>query len=99
MFAEGSETRCMVQSTNCFSHKSKELLGQVVPDRLVVLTLGWRTARVPGHVVCRGRADRAASWGWPSERHLVSGFVLSEGPHGSFAPVGCCFGSSQSHCC
>lgn len=48
MFAEGFETRCMVQSTNCFSHKSKEPLGQVVPDRLVVLTLGWHMARVPG---------------------------------------------------
>lgn len=63
----------MVQSTNCFSHKSKETLGQVVPDRLAVLTLGWHAAHVPGHVVCRGRADRAAGWdrGWPSIHHLV----------------------------
>lgn len=71
MFAEGFETRCMVQSTNCFSHKSKELFGQVVPDRLVVLTLGWQTAHVPGHVVGQGWADRAVGWGWPSVCHLV----------------------------
>lgn len=55
MFAEGFETLSMVQSTNCFSHESRELLGQVVPGQLVVLALGWCTARVPGHVVCRGR--------------------------------------------
>lgn len=81
----------MVQSTNCFSHKSKELLGQVVPRQLVVVALGWRTARL-----CWGRAGQAAARCMPSICPLFS--VLNEGPGGSLAPVRCWFGSPQPHC-
>ena len=73
MFVEGLESQRTVQSTNCFSHESKETLGWAVPARPVALTLGWCTALVPGYGACQGRADPAAGWhrGWRSVCHLV----------------------------
>lgn len=62
MFAEGFETQCVVQSTNCSSQESKEMLRQVVPGQLGVLTLGWLMAHVPRDV--GGHGGPGWSWGW-----------------------------------
>lgn len=39
VFAQGFETQCVVQSTNCSSQESKAMLWQVVPGQLGVLAL------------------------------------------------------------
>lgn len=85
MFAEGFETQCMVQSTDCSSQEGKAMSRQVVPGQLGVLTLSWHMVPVPRAVGGQpGVGQSIPPFPWPSE---MLAFICKQ-LHRGWEPLG-----------